>query len=65
MKRVYLGLLLLILFYNVSACAGKEADTETRQMAEDKSISSDQNTIMVIEAYRGLFLPCFSSVIRI
>ena len=49
MKRVFLCLLLLILFYNVSACAGKEADTETRQMAEDKSVSSDQNTIMAIE----------------
>ena len=49
MKRVFLGLLLLILFYNVSACAGKEADTETRQMAEDKSVSTDQNTIMAIE----------------
>lgn len=48
MKRAFLGLLLLILFYNVSACAGKEADTETRQMAEDKSVSSDQSSVKTL-----------------
>ena len=34
MKRVFLGLLLFVMLFIVSACTGKDADRETEQLTE-------------------------------
>jgi len=39
MKRVFLGLLLFVMLFIVSACTGKDTDRETEQLTEDTSTS--------------------------
>ena len=49
MKRVFLGLLLFVMLFIVSACTGKDTDRETEQLTEDTSTSFESDTAMPIE----------------
>lgn len=49
MKRVFLGLLLFVMLFIVSACTGKDTDRETEQLTEDASTSFESDTAMPIE----------------
>lgn len=49
MKRLFLGLLFLVILFNISACAGKDTDRETGQKAENTSLSFIPNTDIPIE----------------
>ena len=49
MKRVFLGLLLFVMLFLVSACTGKDTDRETEQLTEDTSTSFESDTAMPIE----------------
>ena len=49
MKRVFLGLLLFVMLFIVSACTGKDNDRETEQLTEDTSTSFESDTVMPIE----------------
>lgn len=49
MKRVFLGLLLFVMLFIVSACKGKDTDRETEQLTEDISTGFEPDTAMPIE----------------
>ena len=51
MKRLFLGLLLLVLLFDISACAGKDTDRETGQKTEDTSLSFISKTVMLNSGY--------------